>query len=224
MGWWAYGVISEQQTVAVAAARKDVRGQIVAYAAAFGSWEEDTAAGSLTSPYTTPLAQKLRQKKSVIDAIEDAHQQVLDSTRRKQRPLLSTSMNGPIYLYRQPASRRKVVLAVSVDDPGPPFNKRNGPPNDVDAIVSALIDTGFDRRDVTIFHNPDRNAIETEIQRISRGLREPAVSSVELDSHPLQLLTHVSIAREPDQPDPPSDTLFVFFFRGTAFKSASRSS
>jgi hypothetical protein len=107
IGWWAYGVIGEQLAVASEAAREDIRGQIVAYAAAFGSQEMDVAEGLSTSPYTTPLLQKLRQKKNVMEAIVDAHQQVLVFSKGQQRPLLSTSMNGQIYLHQQPVTRRK---------------------------------------------------------------------------------------------------------------------
>jgi hypothetical protein len=55
IGWWAYGVLVERQAVAQEAAREDIRGQIVAYGAAFGSLEMDQAKGQLTSPYTTPI-------------------------------------------------------------------------------------------------------------------------------------------------------------------------
>ena len=125
IGWWAYGVISDQRDVAREASREDLRGQIVAYAAAFGSTEEDLAEGMLTSPYTTPLVQKLQQKKNLVEAIVDAHQQVLVTSRGAERPLLSTSLNGQIYLHQQPRTRRKRVLAISVDDPRS-FNKLEG--------------------------------------------------------------------------------------------------
>ena len=143
IAWWGYGVINDQLAVTREAAREDIRGQIVAYAAAFGSQEMDVVDGLSTSPYTTPLAQKLRQKKNLMEAIVDAHQQVLAVSKGAQRPLLSTSMNGQIYLHQQPPTRRKRVLAVSVDDPGAGVSKLQGPPHDVDAMVAALTELDF---------------------------------------------------------------------------------
>ena len=172
IGWWAYGVIGEQSAVAHEAARKDIRGQIVAYAAAFGTSEADVEEGSLTSPYTTPLVQKLRQKKNLMEAIVDAHQQVLNSSKGKQRPMLSTSMNGQIYLHRQPATRRKRVLVISADDPGAGINKLQGPPHDVEAIVATLIETGFSQSDVIVLHNPDRREIEIALADIAQAFNQ----------------------------------------------------
>lgn len=215
IGWWAYGVISDQRAVAREAAREDIRGQIVAYAAAFGSTELDVAEGQSTSPYTTPLAQKLRQKKNLAEAIVDAHQQVLDVSKSEQRPLLSTSMNGQIYLHQQPATRRKRVLAVYADDPGGGLSKLQGPPHDVAAIVAALIESGIPQRDVITLHNPDRREIEDAIAEIASTLRQQ--SSREADGRLAELapapLIRVGFAPVREHPGP-DNTLFVFFFSG----------
>ena len=170
IGWWAFGVISEQRAAAREADREDIRGQIVAYAAAFGSQELDTAEGRRTSPYTTPLVQKLRQRKSLVEAIVDAHQQVLEFSKGQERPLLSTSMNGQIYLHRQPATRRKRALLVSVDDPGDVrINKLAAPPHDVEAIAATLIKFGFSQSDIIVLRNPTKIQIEGAIAEITRA-------------------------------------------------------
>jgi len=214
IGWWAYGVISDQRDVAREAAREDIRGQIVAYAAAYGSTEEDLAEGMLTSPYTTPLVQKLRQKKNLVEAIVDAHQQVLVASKGAERPLLSTSLNGQIYLHQQPQTRRKRVLAISVDDPGRGFNKLEGPPHDVEAFVAALTETGFSKGDITILHNPDRREIEDAITGLARTLRQRG--SVEPQGRRMMAQSPViRVALVPVQEHPPEDnTLFLFFFSG----------
>jgi hypothetical protein len=215
IGWWAYGVISDQRAVAHEAAREDIRGQIVAYAAAFGSTELDVVEGLLTSPYTTPLVQKLKQKKNLVEAIVDAHQQVLDVSKSAQRPLLSTSLNGQIYLHQQPATRRKRALAVSADDPGGGLGKLQGPPHDVAAFVAALIETGFSERDVITLHNPDRGQIEDAIAEIADTLRRQ--SSVAADGRLVAPAPapFIRVGFAPvEERLAPDNTLALFFFSG----------
>jgi hypothetical protein len=211
IGWWAYGVISDQRAVAREAGREDIRGQIVAYAAAFGSTEMDTAEGMSTSPYTTPLIQKLRQKKNLVEAITDAHRQVLDQSKGVQRPLLSTSLNGQIYLHQQPASRRKRVLAVAADEPGSGISKLEGPPHDVEAIIATLIAVGFSRSDITTLRNPDRGQIDEAIAGIAQTLRPQASGAPEgRQARPLVRAGLIPVKEQPA----PDNTLVLFFFSG----------
>jgi len=212
IGWWAYGVISDQLAISHEAAREDIRGQIVAYAAAFGSDESDVARGQSTSPYTTPLVQKLRQKKNLMEAIIDAHQQVLDDSGEKQRPLLSTSMNGQIYLHQQPATRRKRVLAVSVADTGRGAPALTAPPNDVDAIVATLEDAVFSKSDIVILNDPDRKEIEEAIDKITQELRQPPGNGRRAGLAPTsQIRVGLTPVQESHAPD---NTLVLFFFSG----------
>jgi hypothetical protein len=217
IGWWAYGVIIKQRAVAHEAGREDIRGQIVAYAAAFGSIEMDVAEGFSTSPYTTPLVQKLRQKKNLVEAIVDAHQQVLDTSNGKQRPMLSTSLNGQIYLHRQPATRRKRVLAISTDDPGweNEFSKLKGPPHDVEVFTAMLIETGFSQSDVIVLHNPDRRQVEKAIADIAQAFSQQSYSNA---SGRLAVFKPTPIARVGFAPleeiSAPNNTLLLFFFSG----------
>jgi hypothetical protein len=220
IGWWAYGVISDQRAVAREAAREDIRGQIVAYAAAFGSEEQDVAEGQSTSPYTTPLVQKLRQRKNLMEAIVDAHQQVLDISKGVQRPLLSTSMNGQIYLHHQPATRRKRVLAVSVDDPGRGVAKLKGPPHDVEAIVATLMVAGFSKSDILVLDNPDREQIEKAIDDIAQVLTRRAGDGRRMELAPASLVrVGLTPAREIQAPD---NTLLLFFFSGHGVQVAEK--
>jgi hypothetical protein len=226
IGWWAYGVIVEQRAVAREAERDDIRGQIVAYSAAFGSMAFDQGKGSAkTSLYTTPLVQKLGQRKNLMEAIADAHQEVLELSKGKQRPLLSTSMNGQIYLHQQPATRRKHALAVSVDERGDGY-RIVGPRYDVDAIVATLINSGFSRDDVTTLHNPDRGQIEDAIRSVTTRLHQATFEepgrSAPLTLPPLIRVNVVSLPEQgseaapyaPDANAAPSNTLFFFFYSG----------
>jgi Caspase domain len=213
IGWWANGVIQAQREVAHEAAREDIRGQIVAYAAAFGSMEMDVVEGLSTSPYTTPLVQKLRQKKNVVEAIVDAHKYVLEGSHSVQRPLLSTSLNGQIYLHRQPPTRRKRVLAISVDEPGAGVSRLKGPPHDVEAFTSILLELGFSRNDTIILPNPDRTEIEAAIDKIKNGFRQRVDVGPRVRDE--QLLVRVGLKyEEPAAAPAPDNTLFVLFFSG----------
>src|SRR5262245_14044984 len=220
VGWWAYGVISDQRDIAREAAREDIRGQIVAYAAAYGSTEQDVAEGMLTSPYTTPLVQTLRQKKNLVEAIVDAHEQVLVTSKGVQRPLLSTSLNGQIYLHQQPQSRRKRVVAISVDDPGRGFSKLKGPPHDVDAIVATLMETGFSKGDIVVLDNPDREQIEKAIDDIAQGLTRRAGDGRRVEREPASLV-RVGLALAPEI-QAPDNTLLLFFFSGHGVQVAEK--
>jgi hypothetical protein len=171
--------------------------------------ENDVVEGFLTSPYTTPLVQKLRQKKNLVEAIVDAHQQVLHGSLGAQRPVLSTSMNGQIYLHQQPATRRKRVLAISADDPGPGIPKLKGPPHDVEAIVATLVESGFSQSDVITLHNPDRSQIEETIAEVAQAfLARGRLSGFEPTS-----LIRVGIGPTQEL-FAPSNTLFLVFFSG----------
>jgi hypothetical protein len=223
IGWWAYGVIGEKRAVAREAEREDIRGQIVAYAAAFGSMEMDVVKGLSTSPYTTPLVQKLRQKKNLLDAIVDAHQQVLDLSEGRQRPLVSTSMNGQIYLYRQPATRRKRALLISADDPGREIGRLQGPPHDVEAVAGTLTDSGFSQTDVIILHNPDRRQIEDAIADIAQLFSQQSSDNAR---GRLAEFMHTSIIRVGFVPieeefTAPKNTLLLFFFSGHGVNAGS---
>jgi hypothetical protein len=215
IAWWAYGVISDQLAIAREATREDIRGQIVAYAAAFGSQEMDVVEGLSTSPYTTPLVQKLRQKKNLVEAIVDAHQQVLEVSKGAQRPLLSTSMNGQIYLHRQPSTRHKRLIAVSVDNPGAEISKLQGPPHDVDAIVAALTESGFSQSEVMILRNPTKAEIEDAILAAAEAFRPRSSAGAKgrLAGMPSGLIIRTGLVpvKELTAPD---NTLVLFFFSG----------
>lgn len=220
IGWWAYGIIMEQRAVAREAGRTDIRGQIIAYAAAFGSEAIDIAPGKLTSPYTTSLVQKLGRDKNLVEAIVDTHQLVLDLTEGKQRPLISTSTNGQIYLHQQPTTRRKRVLAISADDIANPMLRLKGPPHDVDAIVKVLIEAGFNHRDVTVLRNPDRQQILEAIDQIEQSLRQQSLEKTPGQLPTPEFATRVAFQKPQDGFDAspiakaPDDTLLLLFFSG----------
>ena len=180
-GPFAYGVISERRLIDREAARTDLRGQIVAYATAVvGGTAADRAEGYETSPYTTPLVQRLRQKnKSLIEALADVHQDVIGLTNGAQRPFLSTSMNGHVYLWQQPVSRAKRAVVISVDD----IHWRNvpallAPKYDAQAVVGVLREAGFKDDEIIKLHNVSRERIDAAIADAIKSFpsRKPNVS------------------------------------------------
>jgi hypothetical protein len=169
---WAYAELSKEWNIATEAARTDLRGQIIAYAVVDGGLEQDTAPGRQTSPYTTPLLERLGQRdKSVLDAIQEVHQDVIDLSKGSQRPFLSTSMNGGIFLWKQPATRAKKAIVVSVSNPG--FCcVINGPIHDGDGVYSLLRETGFPSEDIIRSHNSDRQAIEDAVDTVCKSFSQ----------------------------------------------------
>ena len=122
--------------------------------------------------YPTPLVAKLRQKdKSLIEAIQDAHEEVISLTAGEQRPFLSTSMNGLIYLWQQPQSRSKRALVVSVDNPGAPWSHLIAPRHDGNSVAGVLQEVGFKNEEVTRLHNVNKADIEEAARRACQDLK-----------------------------------------------------
>jgi hypothetical protein len=194
-GWWAYGIISERRAVAREASREDIRGQVISYATARGEHAADTAEGYATSPYSTVVSGKIRQRnKNVVDALVDAHKEVTQLSAFHQRPFLSTSMNGHIYLAQQPVTRKKRAILVSVDDPNLGGTALlNAPKHDVEAIAAALLTVGFEAKELKQLHNADRAGIEAEIESTGREFAKDA---------------------QVKDGQPPPNTLLLFFFSG----------
>jgi hypothetical protein len=156
-----YAKLIEERAIAGESMRTDLVGQIVAYAVVDGGLEADTANGYQTSPYTTPLLQSLRNRDAlVLAAIESVHAQVLALTNGSQRPFLSTSMNGDVYLWRQPETRRKRAIVLSVDNPGAACDcKLNAPIHDGDGVYGILRDAGYSEGETVRLHNQDKQSV-----------------------------------------------------------------
>lgn len=188
-GWWGYQSwterrIAEANRLAVEkeAAREDIRGQIVAYATDQGEFEADRAPGYETSPYTTPLARNLlTHNKSISEILEETHSEVTafalsnDPTQRfgpTQRPFYSTSLNGHIYLLKQPASRKRHALIIAAPDPGlGEESVLTGPDHDAAAILSVLDLAGFGTTEITVLKNPTAVALAEAMAGIAATLR-----------------------------------------------------
>jgi hypothetical protein len=213
-GPWAYSAFNKERMIDHEAARTDIRGEIVAYAVVAGGRALDTAPGLQTSPYTTPLVAKLHQKaKSLIEAIQDAHKEVISLTAGGQRPFLSTNMNGLVYLWQQPHSRTKRAVVVSVDNPGAPWNRLIAPRHDADAVAHVLQDVGFTNEEVVRLHNVYKAEIEEAVNRACQDLKEHEPSQGSSGS--------AGAERRLDRTSSsPSNTLLIFYFSGHGFEIA----
>jgi hypothetical protein len=233
---WAYLEFKQQQLVHHEAARTDIRGEIVAYAVSSGGTALDTAPGYATSPYTTPLLKTLRQKdKSLIQALEDVHQEVNELSIGLQRPFLSTNMNGDVYLWHQPANRLKRAIVLSVDNPGvKPWNQLKGPLNDADAVFALLRESGFAAEELVRLHNVTKSEIDEQVELACsslavRGVRGHFQKSLQHGLHPSfsdlieanqgEMPILAAVARLKIIEPRPSNTLIFFYFSGRRFKS-----
>ncbi len=222
--WWGYGSWAQQRAIAQEAVREDIRGQIVAYATAQGEFAGDQAEGHLTSPYTTPLVAKLRQRdKAMAEALIDTHQGVTDlaiKTMGKdnpQRPLFSTSMNGHVYLWKQPPSRRKHALLIGVDnaDYGPSTLILGAPSHDAKAMMQVLVEAGFDKSEITLLSNVTAREVRQQLISIEAKLRstEPTQSRIRGKTG-LMMPPPLSVPVGITKWSPPANSLLLVFFSG----------
>jgi hypothetical protein len=207
VGMWAYGVIRAQWAVSAEAAREDINGQIISYAT---SPDADT---NMTADYETSYADavstEFRQpNKNVVDALVVAHRR-LNARNSRQRPILSNSLNGFIYLARQPPTRRKRAILVAVDDPSLDSTASDkAPQHDVEAMASALRASGFAADEVQVLHNPARAEIKQAMETAGYALAGKSADG-SLDAIVKARLT-VGAPLTPA----PSNTFFLFFFSG----------
>ncbi len=225
IAWFGYGIVQERRTISLEAGREDIRGQVISYATARGEHAADKAKGHETSPYTTVVSQTLKQpNRNIVDALVAAHNEVAEISEFSQRPLLSTSMNGHIYLGQQPVTRKKRAIIVSVDDPN--LDGRwllTGPKHDAEAIAKSLKTTGFADNEIQRLHNVDRMTIESAIEKAGRELR--TTKDANKDSPEERLVHYIGLSQVEKTPAPatsfeveqvaaPANTLLFFFFSG----------
>lgn len=106
---------SVESAIAKEAVRTDIVGQFVAYAASPGQVAEEGPRGG-NSPYTAELLARLSNRSvSLYEACFAGNLNVQQKSKTQQRPFLSTDMNGNIYLMRQPETRIRKAIIVSVD-------------------------------------------------------------------------------------------------------------
>jgi hypothetical protein len=146
---------SLEAAIAKEAMRTDIVGQFAAYAASPNQFASEGPRGG-NSPYTAELLSQLSNVSvSLYEACFTGHLNIQRNSITHQRPFLSTDMNGNIYLMRQPETRTRKAVIVSVDrlyQRGELYNVKN----DALAWEAFLKDRcGFE---VVRLENPDTQA------------------------------------------------------------------
>ena len=218
--WWGYGVYKEQlvaqaerASLAREAARTDIRGQVVSYATARGEYAADKADGFETSPYSTVVSRKIaHNRRGVLEALTDAHSEVARLSAFHQRPYLSSSMNGQIYLAEQPASRKRRAILVSVDDANVGKNAiLTGPKHDVEAMRRSLLTIGFSQAQIQTLHNADAGTIMAKVREARRDL---ASADGGMPHQGSMVKVGITNAEGVQAEQPLPNTLLLFFFSG----------
>lgn len=179
------------------AKRTDITGQLIAYATS----KTDVRLGAEERSLFTASAVKhlLDHDTPVIDAFSRA-QEEMRGDRTSPRPLLSTSLNGDIYLGR-PSSTRKlealVVTAGSADDDD----------TDADAWEAMLREAGFD---VHRLLNPSSDQFE---EGLAEFLGQPKSEAT------FQGQANIVPSAAVDVSGPEANTLYFFVFVGEAANS-----
>lgn len=92
--------------------RRDVAGQIVAYATSPGQMAMDTPSGS---PYSTALLEALASPNaSLWGALSATSMRVNRDSKGEQRPFVSSDMNADLYLSQPPSTRRQHAVVIAV--------------------------------------------------------------------------------------------------------------
>lgn len=119
--------------IAGEAQRTDITGQVVAYATTAADFR---LGATQRTAFTTAAIDHLKDRDtSLIEALSQAQQEMRGST-AAPRPLLSTSLNGEIYLGRPAISRRLEALVVTA-------GSAEDDDTDADAWEAMLRDAGF---------------------------------------------------------------------------------
>ena len=177
--------------------RRDVAGQIVAYATSPGQMAMDTPLGS---PYSIALLEALASPSaSLWSALSAASMRVNRDSNGTQRPFLSSDMNADLYLSQPSSTRRLHALVIGVGRfPNIPLEIR-GVYRDLSAWTPFLRTRGFA---VTELRDPHLADIESALDAIrvaDSGRSDPQLHKV-----------GIALAK----PAPPPDTLLLVVYSG----------
>jgi TIR domain/Caspase domain len=198
-----------EDAIRMKAERTDVIGQVVAYAASRGQWALDGPKGG-NSPYTEVVLKALGERNvSIQAALEATNEKVRVASGMVQRPFYATDMNGEIFLQRQPSTRRRKAVVVSVDRlqvPNQPAMTYPNTTNDARDWAATLRSCGFE---CSVLSTPDLPTARDQIEAMTFAAPEKKGA--------LPSLVHrAGLKLEPDQRDArgPDNTLVMFYFAG----------
>lgn len=197
--------------------RADIIGQLTAYAAAPDQTALDGPADG-NSPYTQALMEELADQRSSFQAaLARATRKVMayagsqtGFADHQQRPFVSTDMNGEIYLFRKPKTRRLKALTISSDRVagiGKDYYLANVE-RDARAWEALLKRAGFE---TLRLRNPSPAECEAAFENLmfEREVKRGGFHN--------PLIQRVGLGPIEKQPEPPVDTLVFIFYSGTGF-------
>jgi hypothetical protein len=194
---------SLQAVINYQASRKDIVGQLAAYATSAGHQADDGPEGG-NSPYTKAVLDELTNSDaSVFSALSKAHEYVRTHSRFDQTPFLSSDLNGDIYL-RRPSSRRVKAIVASVDRQ--PYEQRlRNTARDAEAWHAFLQSCGFE---VTVLTNP-------KLDKLRQAIDDARFEEVKKTGQKTgSLVQPVSLEVKPTFSSV-QNTMFMFFYSGT---------
>jgi len=200
------------------AARRDIAGQIVAYATSPGQAAMDSNGQRGGSPYSTTLLEELRKPTaSLWSALSVTSMRVSRDTSGRQRPFVSSDMNGYLYLDQPSSTRRQKALVIAVGR----FPEIQGMPpldgvyRDLAAWSGFLRDRHFE---VTELRDPTHLQMTEALGALKTAEASPSASPV------LRVglrLPGTSDGAPSKQPAPP-DTLLMLVYSGLGFLSGAQ--
>jgi hypothetical protein len=235
MGWWSLRLRrraeeAEKRSIAelvkAESQRRDISGQIVAYAALPGQPAADAGPEGV-SPYTAALLQELRvEQASLWTAVSRASTRVFRDTRGLQRPFISSDMNGDLYLRLRSPTRRLHALVLGVGRMSALGDlDLPGVYRDIEAWRKFLLECGFE---VTLLKDPRKQAVDDALRgvRLALGRAPTGVRRIALKLEPGLPAASVAAPQarepakpaEPAKPEPAKDSLVVVFYSGYGFR------
>jgi hypothetical protein len=198
--------------------RRDISGQVVAYAASPGQPGMDSLGPGNLSPYSSALLAELDAPNvSLWSALSQASVKVMESTERRQRPFISSDMNGDLFLMRPSPTRKVAALLIAAGKfVNPDLPRLQGVYHDVRAWNGFLVAHGFKDR-ITVLEDPPRARVLDAIGSVRTAAAATAADSA-WALRPVGLRLSASAAEGNVETGAPPDTLLVAFYSGIGFR------
>jgi hypothetical protein len=211
---------SVERRVARESLRRDISGQVVAYAASMGQAAMDSMGPGGGSPYSSALLAELDAPNvSLWTALSQASVKVMEATKRRQRPFISSDMNGDLFLMRPSPTRKVAALLIASGRFGrPEWPQLEGVYRDVKAWNGFLVAHGFKDR-ITLLEDPPRAPVLDAISSVRM-----AAAHTSTDSTGAFLPVGLRLSESAPAPHgdfatgAPPDTLLVVFYSGMGFR------
>lgn len=193
------------------AMRTDLVGQVVVYSSTPGQSGDDAAGFSRSL-----LAQMASEQVSLGLALSRTVKEVLEKTHGRQRPYISSDLNGDVYLRLSPPSRRRRALLVTVDHVEG-SHSLPGVRIDGQAWNDFLQSAGIE---VQWLRNPKREDLMVALRSVQllSSTDVPAAMFRRVGALPLPAEGGTGAANPPPAPAPPApNSFYLLYFGGPSF-------